>query len=32
MHFKQILDLFKKSVTAWVDDYAPSMGGGLDHC
>jgi hypothetical protein len=26
MHLKQILDLIKKSVKAWVDDYAPSMG------
>lgn len=29
MHLKQILDLFKKSVTAWVDDYAPSMGAAI---
>ena len=29
MHFKQILDLIKKSVTAWVDDYAPSMGAAI---
>ncbi len=29
MHFKQILDLFKNSVTAWVDDYAPSMGAAI---
>jgi len=26
MHFKQILDLIKNSVTARVDDDAPSMG------
>lgn len=29
MHFKQIFDLFKNSVTAWVDDYAPSMGAAI---
>lgn len=29
MHFKQIPDLIKKSVTAWVDDYAPSMGAAI---
>jgi membrane protein len=29
MHLKQILDLIKKSVTAWVDDYAPSMGAAI---
>src|SRR5674476_960905 len=29
MHLKQILDLIKKSVKAWVDDYAPSMGAAL---
>lgn len=31
MHFKQILDLIKKSVTAWVDDYAPSMGAAISY-
>ncbi len=29
MHLKQILDLSKNSVTAWVDDYAPSMGAAI---
>ena len=29
MHFKQILYLGKTSVTAWVDDYAPSMGAAI---
>ena len=29
MNLKQILDLIKKSVKAWVDDYAPSMGAAL---
>jgi len=29
MHLKQILDLIKNSVTAWVDDYAPSMGAAI---
>ena len=29
MTFKQIWDLITKSVTAWVDDYAPSMGAAL---
>lgn len=29
MHHKQILDLIKKTVTAWVDDYAPSMGAAI---
>lgn len=29
MHLKQILDLIRKSVKAWVDDYAPSMGAAL---
>ncbi len=29
MHLKQIWDLIRKSVTAWVDDYAPSMGAAL---
>jgi membrane protein len=29
MHLKQIWDLIRKSVVAWVDDYAPSMGAAL---
>jgi membrane protein len=29
MNLKQILDLSKNSVTAWVDDYAPSMGAAI---
>lgn len=29
MRLKQILDLIKESVTAWVDDYAPSMGAAI---
>ena len=29
MHLKQIWDLIRKSVQAWVDDYAPSMGAAL---
>ena len=29
MYLKQILDLIRKSVAAWVDDYAPSMGAAL---
>jgi membrane protein len=29
MHLKQIWDLIRKSVAAWVDDYAPSMGAAL---
>jgi len=29
MHLKQIWDLIRKSVSAWVDDYAPSMGAAL---
>jgi len=29
MRLKQILDLIKDSVTAWVDDYAPSMGAAI---
>ena len=29
MHLKQIWDLIRKSVEAWVDDYAPSMGAAL---
>jgi membrane protein len=29
MHLKQIWDLIRKSLWAWVDDYAPSMGAAL---
>jgi membrane protein len=29
MRLKQILDLIKNSVTAWMDDYAPSMGAAI---
>jgi len=29
MHLKQLWDLIRKSVGAWVDDYAPSMGAAL---
>jgi membrane protein len=29
MHLKQIWDLIRKSVGAWLDDYAPSMGAAL---
>lgn len=29
MRLKQIPDLIKKSVTAWLDDYAPSMGAAI---
>jgi membrane protein len=29
MHLKQIWDLIRKSIVAWVDDYAPSMGAAL---
>jgi membrane protein len=29
MHLKQLWDLIRKSVEAWVDDYAPSMGAAL---
>ena len=29
MNLKQLWDLTRKSVTAWVDDYAPSMGAAL---
>ncbi len=29
MDLKQLWDLIRKSVTAWVDDYAPSMGAAL---
>ncbi len=31
MNFKKILNLCKKAVTAWVDDYAPSMGADISH-
>ena len=29
MHLEQLWDLIKKSVVAWLDDYAPSMGAAL---
>lgn len=29
MNFKDVWDLVKKSVTSWIDDYAPSMGAAL---
>jgi len=29
MHLKQILELIKKSVTAWADDHVPSMGAAI---
>ena len=29
MHLKQIWNLIRKSVVAWVDDYAPSMGAAI---
>ncbi len=29
MHFRQLRELIRKSVIAWVDDYAPSMGAAL---
>lgn len=29
MQLKQIWDLIRKSISAWVDDYAPSMGAAL---
>jgi uncharacterized BrkB/YihY/UPF0761 family membrane protein len=29
MHLKQIWDLIRISVKAWVDDYVPSMGAAL---
>ena len=29
MDFKQLRDLIRKAVTAWVDDYAPSMGAAI---
>ena len=29
MHLKQLWDLIRKSIVAWVDDYAPSMGAAL---
>jgi membrane protein len=31
MHIKKLLDLAKKSVVAWVDDYAPSMGAAISY-
>ena len=29
MHLRQLWDLMRKSIDAWVDDYAPSMGAAL---
>ena len=29
MHLKQLWGLIEKSATAWIDDYAPSMGAAL---
>jgi len=31
MHFKYFYTLVKKSVTAWIDDYAPSMGAAISY-
>lgn len=31
MNLKKILNLCKKAVTAWVDDYAPSMGAAISY-
>lgn len=31
MNFKHIYDLCKKAVTAWVDDFAPSMGAAISY-
>ena len=31
MNFKKILNLCKKAVSAWVDDYAPSMGAAISY-
>lgn len=31
MHFKQFYLLAKKSVNAWIDDYAPSMGAAISY-
>ena len=31
MHPKQFLDLAKKAVTAWSDDFAPSMGAAISY-
>ena len=31
MNFKRIYDLCKKAVTAWVDDFAPSMGAAISY-
>ncbi len=31
MRFKKILQLSKKAVTAWVDDFAPSMGAAISY-
>ncbi len=31
MNFKHIFDMCKKAVTAWIDDFAPSMGAALSY-
>ena len=31
MHPKHFYELGKKSVTAWLDDYAPSMGAAISY-
>ena len=31
MNFKHIFDMCKKAVTAWVDDFAPSMGAAISY-
>lgn len=31
MNFKNFFDLVKKSVNAWIDDYAPSMGAAISY-
>jgi membrane protein len=31
MNFKHFYDLLKKSVNAWIDDYAPSMGAAISY-
>ncbi|MEO6017347.1 MAG: YhjD/YihY/BrkB family envelope integrity protein, partial [Polaromonas sp.] len=31
MQFKHFFQLVKKSVTAWIDDYAPSMGAAISY-
>lgn len=31
MNLKHLYDLCRQSVTAWVDDYAPSMGAAISY-